>query len=97
MTNTFMHGFRSKKSSTTESSRQFGQHINVTLLTSNLYGMGVGERVQAEGIGILSAQEVGPYVKLRVGVVNTQILDPGGESFVQPQVGPPLHGHLIIT
>ena len=63
-------------------------------LTSDLYGMGVGEGVQAQCAGVLATEEVGPDVELWVGVVNTQVLYPGGETFVQPQVGPPLHGYL---
>ena len=67
------------------------------MLTSNLYGMWVGERVKPKGIGIFAAEEVGPNVKLRVGVVNTEVLYPSGKSLIQPKVSPPLHSHLKIT
>jgi len=56
--------------------------------------MGVREGVQTQCAGVLPAEEVGPNVKLWVGVVYTKILDPGGEAFVEPQVRPPLHGYL---
>ena len=41
---------------------------------------------------ILPAEEVGPYLVLRVGVVDTEVLDPGGKTFIEPQISPPLHG-----
>ena len=62
-----------------------------------LDGVRVGEGVQTESTGVLSAEEVGPYLKLRVGVVYTQVLDPGGKTLIEPEVGPPLHGHLTVT
>ena len=62
-----------------------------------LNGVGVGEGVQTEGTGVLSAEEVGPYLKFWVGVVNTQVLNPGGKTLIEPKVGPPLHGHLTVT
>ena len=60
----------------------------------HLNGVAVGKGVQAHGTGVLPAQEVGPDLILRVGVVNTQVLNPRGKPFVEPEVGPPLHGHL---
>ena len=60
----------------------------------HLNGMAVGKSIEAHGTGVLSAQEVGPDFILRVGVVNTQVLNPVGKPFIEPEVGPPLHGHL---
>ena len=62
-----------------------------------LDGVRVGEGIQTQSTGILMAQEVGPDLKLWVGVVYTQVLDPSGKTLIEPEVGPPLHGHLIVT
>ena len=56
--------------------------------------MAAGQSIQAHGTGVLSTEEIGPYLVLWVGVVNTQVLNPGGEALVQPEMSPPLHGHL---
>ena len=64
------------------------------MLPPYLNGVAVGQGVKAHCTGILSTEEVDPYLVLWVGVVNTQVLYPGGKAFVQPQVSPPLHGHL---
>ena len=45
---------------------------------------------------MLSAEEVGPDVELWVGVVYAEVLNPRGKTLVQPQVRPPLHGHLTV-
>ena len=58
--------------------------------------MAVGKGVEAHGTGVLPAEEVGPYLVLRVGVVDTEVLDPGGKTFIEPQMSPPLHGDLVM-
>ena len=61
-----------------------------------LNGMAVGKGVEAHGAGVLSAEKVGPYLKLRVGVVDGEVFDPGGKPFIEPQMSPPLHSDLVM-
>ena len=56
--------------------------------------MAAGQGVEAHGASVLSAQEGVPYLVVWVGVVYTQVLNPRGKPLVEPEVGPPLHGHL---
>ena len=58
--------------------------------------MAVGKGVKAHGAGILPAEEVGPYLKLGVGVVDREVFDPGGKPFIEPQMSPPLHSDLVM-
>ncbi len=64
---------------------------------THLNGVRVVEGVQTKSTSVLTAEEVGPYLKLWMGVVNTQVFYPCGKAFVEPEVGPPLHGHLTVT
>ena len=76
-----------------------GASLGVRLLfelKEYLNGVAVGKRVEAHGAGVLPTEKVGPYLVLRVGVVNREVLDPGGKTFIEPQMSPPLHGDLVM-
>lgn len=44
------------------------------------------------GSRVIGRNKLGPDVVLGEAVIHTQVLDPGGKAFVQPQVGPPFLG-----
>jgi len=39
--------------------------------------------------------DLGPYVPLLEKVVDCEVPHPGGESLVEPEIGPPLHGDEV--
>ena len=53
--------------------------------------MAAGQGIKGHSTGILPGEEVGPDLVFWVGVVDTQVFDPGSKSLIQPEVGPPLH------
>lgn len=59
------------------------------LWRSHLYGMAAVQCVQVQSAGVIGRDKLSPDVVLRETVIHTQVLDPGREPFVEPQVGPP--------
>lgn len=51
--------------------------------------MAAVQRVQVQSTGVVRGDKLGPDVVLWETVVHTQVLDPRGESFIKPQMGPP--------
>lgn len=45
--------------------------------------------VQVQSAGVVGRDKLGPDVVLGEAVIDAQILDPGSEALVQPQMGPP--------
>lgn len=58
--------------------------------SAHLDGVAAVQCVQVQGPGVVRRHELGPDVVLGEAVVHAQVLDPGGEAFVKPQVSPPL-------
>ena len=90
-----MFTFQSGRTSLGTSSRKVSTYPQ-RLCCHYLNGVAVGKGVEAHGAGVLPTEEVGPYLILRVGVVNTEVFDPGGKTFIEPQMSPPLHGDLVM-
>lgn len=38
---------------------------------------------------VISRNKLSPDIILRETMIDTQVLNPGGKSFIQPEVGPP--------
>ena len=60
-----------------------------------LNGMGVLEAVQAQGPVGVHIDELGPHLPLRESPIHRLGAHPRGETFVQPQVVPPLHRYQV--
>ena len=67
----------------------------VGVLSLDLDGVRGLEAVKSQAALLLARDELLPNLPLGKEVVNGQPADPGGETLVQPQVGPPLHGHIV--
>lgn len=64
---------------------ELGLTLNLTctyIFRVYLDWMGIGEGVKTHSTGIFTTKEVGPDIVLWVGVVNTQVLDPGSKTLV---------------
>ena len=57
---------------------------------SHLNRVTVVQSIQPEGPAQVHTDKLCPHIVLREAVVHTQVLNPRGKAFFQPQVGPPV-------